>query len=83
MRKELIPQLVRKAGRRIRRELKHLSTEAENLVLGKTNSSLLRALQVSDSSTIEPSQLELGCAKSSVADPGWLCLERLGQQEKP
>ena len=50
-----------RAGRRIRREF--LSTEAENLVLGKTNSSLLRALQVSDSSTIEPSQLELGCAK--------------------
>ena len=33
------------------------------MVLGRTNRSLLRALQVSDSSTIEPSQLELGCVK--------------------
>jgi CRISPR-associated protein Csm5 len=54
---------LRKEGKKEERQLKTFSTEAENLVLGRTNRSLLRALQVSDSSTIEPSQLELGCVK--------------------
>ncbi|MBO8169046.1 MAG: type III-A CRISPR-associated RAMP protein Csm5 [Thermoanaerobacteraceae bacterium] len=56
------------------------STPAEERVLGRTNFSLLRALQVGDSSTIDPSDLELACVKVLSLVRRGFCWKDLGKR---
>lgn len=55
------------------------STSAEEGVVGNPNFSLFKSLQVSDSSTLNPNQLQLGCTRVLSLTRRGFCWKDLGQ----